>query len=222
VAVTPQGLAVVGGFTGSRTFPTAGPAFQPRLANLPGTINDGFVLALAPGSPVRVAVLDTGFRPAAVSVALGGGARWNFDNATFDHTVTDPTGLDLFDSSSRPPRSTFGVRFVAAGSYPVLDRITRDVGAVLVPVQAVPGSGSTTTSFAVVWAIRSPAPDAEFDVWLSRPGQPYEPWRSGTSALHARFTPDTGTGEYRFRARVRIPGEGATAWSPPGTIIIGG
>jgi hypothetical protein len=58
-----------------------------------------------------------------------------------------------------------------------------------------------------------PAPTSykfTFDVQIKRPGSAsFVSWMNGVSDLSSTFTPDGGTGTYRFRARLHNTGNGA-------------
>jgi hypothetical protein len=56
---------------------------------------------------------------------------------------------------------------------------------------------------------------AVLDLQVRRPGS--NRWRTlerGFTDETVSFRPDAGTGTYRFRARMRMPGVDASGWSP--------
>jgi hypothetical protein len=80
---------------------------------------------------------------------------------------------------------------------------------------ATPSSGSTTTPFALQWAVDQAPAGYVFDVQIKRPGTTaWKALATDTTAGGLTFTPDKGTGTYSFRARTRLAGSTAsTQWS---------
>jgi hypothetical protein len=89
----------------------------------------------------------------------------------------------------------------AAGTYGYQDVTNGSAGTVSV----TPTSGSTSTTFTITWAAATlNITNYVFDVQIKRPGSSsFADWKTGVSTLKASFTPDSGTGTYSFRARVR-------------------
>jgi len=109
----------------------------------------------------------------------------------------------------------------AAGRYRIADPTTGAEGVVLLPVRRDPSGGSTGASFRITWAAEPASADLVYDVQIERPGGPFESWVTGVTTRRAHFVPDSGPGEYRFRARVRDAVSGAmTGWSPPRGIAV--
>ena len=61
-----------------------------------------------------VSVADFAFTPSNAKQFLGGVVRWNFAGPSV-HTVTDATGMGLFDSGPVSPGGTLVFPFPAAG-----------------------------------------------------------------------------------------------------------
>jgi hypothetical protein len=168
-------------------------------------------------------VTDTGFQPSAPLVRQGYTPIWSIDPAdTSAHSVTDTSGLDLFDSGARAPGSSFAYRFAVAGTFPIVDTVTGNQGSVRVPIKLSPASGSETTSFTVTWSPDALPSGTVADVQVERPGSTtFSNWMTNTSARNARFTPDAGPGTYDFRSRLgNTAGTAATDWSPVRSITV--
>jgi hypothetical protein len=133
------------------------------------------------------------------------------------HTTTDATGMDLFDSGpvAGGGASTWHT-YTAAGRYAFECTIHAQMdGQVTVPVQVRPGSGGRDRTYTVRVASEAAGGGAVHDLQVKRPGS--KRWRTverGFIDATTSFRPDAGTGTYRFRARMRIPGVDASGWSP--------
>jgi Tol biopolymer transport system component/plastocyanin len=168
---------------------------------------------------VSVDVVDFAFRPAAIDVAQGTRVLWHFRGPSDGQSVTDTSGLGLFDSGPHAPGTTYQRLFQWAGThhYGSTGGPASMVGSVGVPVELRAGERDATT---VAWATkllpaglvfdvqyRFRAPD---DVWST-----WAQWRRGQVGLADLFLPDRGPGDYGFRARVRDAKTNvATDWSP--------
>jgi hypothetical protein len=165
---------------------------------------------------------DFSFSPKAVTVSQGTGARWTFTGPS-DHTVTDATGLGLFDSGPKGPGATFLAAFLWAGNYPYLCTLHVGMtGTVKVPLLVAPPTGGLGTQFTVTWASASPPSGLFYDVQIKRPGSSkFTNWKTKQVGLSAVFVPDSGTGVYSFKARVRNPvTKAATKYSLVVTISV--
>jgi len=79
-----------------------------------------------------------------------------------------------------------------------------------VPTLADPKTGSISTKFTITWASQSPGSHQVFDVQIRRPGSTqWSDWKTNYLQTGASFTPDSGTGIYSFRARLRNTQTGA-------------
>jgi plastocyanin len=163
-----------------------------------------------------VDVLDSGFSPQTSTVDQNGVVTFTIDPAdTESHSVTDASGMGLFDSGLLAPGSSYNLTLPAAGTYPIVDSATGNTATVIVPIQVEPDSGPLTTPFNVQWAAAKPPPGYAYDVEISRPGQPFVPWQTGVTTHSAAFVPDAGSGQYKFQARLRNTANGNTSgWSP--------
>jgi hypothetical protein len=146
---------------------------------------------------------------------LGATAIWHFDAAnTARHTVSDASGLGLFDSGLRPAGGSFTWTLAWAGSFRITDTPTGNTSVIRAPLLAQPRSGGTTTPFAITWATTAPPGGDVLEVQIRRPGDAdFGDWQSG-SGITTDFVPDAGAGDYFFRARVaNTGGTLATGWS---------
>jgi plastocyanin len=171
------------------------------------------------------AVKDTGFSPSASTVAQGDGAAWAIDpQATSSHSVTDSSGMGLFDSGLRAAGGSFVFTFDAAGTYAYTDTTTGSTGSVTVPITVVPASGTTSTTFTVTAADVAAPSGFAFDIQIKRPGSSsFQQWKTGLSSPTATFVPDAGAGTYQFRSRLRNTVNGfASAYSPGQAITVTG
>lgn len=167
-------------------------------------------------------VSDAGFSPFHASGWLGATAAWHFDGANVaQHSVTDASGLGLFDSGLRPAGSSFVWTLAWAASFVTTDTTTGRTGVMRAPMLAQPRSGTISTTFVITWASAAPPAGGVLQVQLMRPGAPdFVDWQSGV-AMSADFTPDAGTGDYTFRARLMNPStSAATDWSPLLTVHV--
>jgi hypothetical protein len=176
--------------------------------------------------PQRVG--DSGFTPPAPWSFLNPPRRettvWRFPTTnTGSHSVSDASGLGLFDSGVRAPGSSFTHSFFAAATYPLVDDATGNRGQARVPVWVNPQAGPASGSFSVVWASETAPAGFIYDVRIERPGSgEFVPWRSGTTAAGAAFRPDAGAGMYTFISRLRQTSTGrATPYSPWRSIHVG-
>ena len=178
---------------------------------------------IAPHSYSLVHVSDHLFSPSVlplVSPAAVPAVQWNFTGPS-THTVTDASGMELFDSGARGAGSAFQQHYFAAGTYPYVCSIhpSQMTGSVEAAVVAEPDSGPLGTTFEITWASRQAAAGFVYDVEIRRPGGEFIPWRSGVTAEKASFTPSR-IGTFAFRARMRGVNGGEAQWSPPTLIDV--
>jgi plastocyanin len=176
---------------------------------------------IAPTATTPVSITNTAFVPALVTVAQGTGVQWT-NNGNTPHTVTDQSGLALFDSGSLPPGAVYTQFYLAAGAYNYKCTIHGFTGTVKVPTLASPGTGQQSTVFTVTWAADRAPTGFAFDVQIQRPGSSqWTTWQSAQTLNSATFTPDSGTGTYKFRARYRSSTSSkASKWSGPASIRV--
>lgn len=182
-----------------------------------GTGTEGGVL----NRTCPVQVTDSGFFPGRPSVSFGDTVAWSVPSADGGpHSVTDASGLGLFDSGALPAGTSFTFTLSAAGTYRQVDSETGHAGEVGVVPAAEPSSGGEATTFRVTWSAGPAGGGFVYDVQIRRPGGGrFGAWRTGVTAPSATFIADGGAGTYSFRARLR-GGGGTTGWSPPVSIVV--
>ena len=175
---------------------------------------------LLPGQEM-VAVSDTGFSPSTTTAKRGDVVEFDFAGTTV-HTANDNSGMLLWGSGYFPPGGSYGFQFTAAGTYGVVDVKTGLTGTILVGVMADPLSGGVTTTFTITWASAAAPPGYVFDVQIKRPNAiTFTDWKTNQTALSATFVPDSGTGTYSFRSRLRnTTNKKASGYSPPTPITV--
>jgi plastocyanin len=175
-----------------------------------------------PMDQVDVTVRDFRFTPQSPNSARGIVTQWSFAGPS-DHTVTDASGIGLYDSGPMPAGSTFVQFFNGAGTYSYACSIHPTMTAVVkVPVSASPRTGSESTEFTITWAANRAPSGFAFDVQIKRPGSDFwANWITETPEVRGTFVPDAGPGSYAFRARYRDTAtDEATGYSKPTSIIV--
>jgi plastocyanin len=160
-----------------------------------------------------VKVTEAGFDLGEATIRFAETMVWKVPGAnTTGHTVTDSTGLNLYDSGTRLPTGSYTHTFYAAGTYTVSDQTTGATSTVSVK----PTVTNTPQPLHVRWASRNASAPLAYDVQVKRPGSSvFVDWRVAVSTGEAQFTPDAGHGVYAFQARLRHTNTGAaTGWSP--------
>jgi Tol biopolymer transport system component len=169
-----------------------------------------------------VKIVDFAFQPAIAKPKLGANVLWNNAGPT-EHTTTDNTGLNLWDSGIVPAGQSFLFKFLSAGKYAYVCTIHPGMaGTVQVPMTASPLSGTVTTTFTFTWSIKANQSGLVFDVQVQRPGETtFSDWLTNTKLASSTFVPDAGTGTYAFRARVRNQTtQSASDYSAPVAITV--
>jgi plastocyanin len=172
------------------------------------------------GGPVTVG--DTAFTPAALTTSQGTSVGWSFTGSA-THTVSDSSGMGLFDSGTRSPGSSYAFRFAGAGSYAYSDKLHPTMtGRITVPVTASPASGGKTTAFTVRWGSAAAPAGYVYDVQVRKPGTAvFANWLLGRSSASASFTANAGAGTYTFQARLRRTSNAKfSGWSPAASISV--
>jgi plastocyanin len=177
----------------------------------------------SPSFGIRVNDYGTFYDPSLPTVKRGTTVVWSLVDTSQHHTVTDTTGMQLFDSGSLDKGDACDYTFTAAGDYDYFCVFhTNMTGRIHVPVWVGPSKGSRTTTFQLVWSSVDPADGYAFDVKVLKPRATV--WRrlhSATTSRSGTFVPHGGTGVYRFEARLRQVASGKTAgWSPPAVITV--
>jgi Tol biopolymer transport system component len=169
-----------------------------------------------------VTVGDNFFDPATTKPKLGVGLLWDVTGSN-GHTITDNSQMGLFGSAVLNAGQFYVVRFFGAGSYPYYCTVhpTQMIGTLNVPMSAAPKTGNLTTVFTITWGASGRLSNYRFDVQIQRPGGSFVDWKTNTTSLSSTFTADSGTGTYRFQARVRNTTNGfASNYSQPVSITV--
>ncbi|MEX0991736.1 MAG: hypothetical protein WD004_05640 [Actinomycetota bacterium] len=153
---------------------------------------------------------------------------WQWNGAS-GHSVTDTSGLNIFDSSpvlnpTPPPVynwvTDFGFGFWAAGRYEYECKDTSHVpmnGVILSPVLVQKTNARSTAM--VQWGNRDLSndpfhPNLRYDVQVKKPGQQWATWRDGVGGFTATYR-TRKEGRHYFRGRLRnINTQVALGWSP--------
>ena len=172
-----------------------------------------------------VGVVDNQFTPAALQTyRRGDSVSWGFVGGK-DHSATETSGLNYFDSGFAPPdRVMFTMVFPAAGTFPYhckdQNHASSMKGNVKVKVGRVPYFGPVGSNFTIKWAQKQAHPGYVYDVQVRKPNDTFKAFRSGVTGTHATFTPQQ-QGAFAFRGRVRHKATGqASGWSPPSFITV--
>ncbi len=147
---------------------------------------------------------------------MGTAVKWT-NLGPSSHKVKDSTGLGLFSSPSIPIGGTYQYTFIAACIFKYEDPGHSGMtGTVKSQVDIEPFSGTTSTTFTITWASQSAPSGFVYDVQIQRPGESsYSTWKNGVTGKSATFKPDSGTGNYRFQARMRSTSSGKSCnYSP--------
>jgi plastocyanin len=162
------------------------------------------------------------YDPSLPTVRRGTTVVWRFAGTRAHHSVTDETGMGLFDSGPLPQGSACSYAFTAAGRYDYYCTLHAYMtGRVHVPVWVAPHRGTRTITYTLIWSSAPPASGSAFDVRVRRPGGTWRMLRQGTSSTSGTFAPHGGLGVYRFEARLRQVATGAASlWSDPVTITV--
>jgi uncharacterized repeat protein (TIGR01451 family) len=170
-----------------------------------------------------VGVTSGGFSAPSPALAMGNTLQWSFVGPG-SHSATDQTtGLGLWpDTGLVAPVAFRTAVFPAAGGYTFTDTATGHTIKLNVPMTATPSTGSTSTSFTLRWAASAPPAGFSEDVQVTYPGT--STWVTiikSSTATSAAFTPNKGTGTYKFRARLkRTSGGGASSYTTNATIKV--
>ncbi len=178
--------------------------------------------------PTMVHVHASAYAPRAAEPGDYAAVVWGFGGLppATKRSVTDATGLNLFDSGLRDVDSQpFPFRFFGAGTY-VYDSSNRTAM-----------TGTIVDPMAAWWAGRTPNPTFNIrfkgplsprvrlafgeDVQIKRPGAAsFHWWRYGVRSGGATFTTKT-RGVYLFRARLRrIRTDKTSHFSPPISVTV--
>jgi hypothetical protein len=194
-------------------------------------ITAGHFFAIFPGGTVAavdflnllapVIVGTPGFAPADLVVPQGATVTWRVSwNAKQAHSITDHSGLRLFDSGLLRPGTVFRHRYPGGGRYATADVTSGLTGTISIPATASPQTGDVSTPFTIRASSAAAPTGFVYVTQIQRPGSiEWEPWRTGPVN---RFVADAGVGTYAFRVRLERKGSDRfPGWSPTATIAVG-
>ncbi len=187
-------------------------------------VNNSQTVSVTPAPATSyVGVTNLGFQNPSPAVALGNTLQWDFVGPGA-HSATDKTsGLGLFPDTGLVSPVDFRTQvFHWSGDYTFTDTATSHTVKFDALPQAAPATGSTSTVFTITYGDVPPPSGYGEDIQVEYPGT--TSWVSviskatGTSTT---FTPNKGTGKYKFRARLRsLTNSSATAFTSGATITV--
>jgi plastocyanin len=130
-----------------------------------------------------------------------------------DHSFTDASGMDWYDSGELSTNSAWQWTYFGAGNYKLTCTVDPSMALTIrIPPQVAPSSGKTTTNFKVTWAAAPPPSGFTYTVRIERPGEDWEVWKDSVTTTSANFVPDSGKGTYSFKARMTRVSTGKSSW----------
>lgn len=165
-----------------------------------------------------VAVIDFAYDPNAAKTRLGQKVNWEF-TGNAPHTVTDDTGIGLYDSGTQTHGAAYNFTYPSAGTFLYICTIHHFTGTISLPPTASPAKAPLGSSHTVTWAKAAPPAGDVFDVQVKVPGGSFADWMTGVTSTSGVYVTSSGTGKYAFRARIRKPSTGkSSGYSPAVTI----
>ena len=164
-----------------------------------------------------VEVGATVIEPDPPRLQLGSAISWEFAGPAAQ-SVTDGSGMGLFDSGVQSFFSSFSFTFTAAGTYPFRSTTSTLAGSIKVVPALSSSSVAVGSPVTVTWASTTPAPGYAFDVRYHRDGSAsWTTWQSQVANVSADYVPNRA-GKYSFEARLvnaaTVPAT-ASDWSSP-------
>ena len=173
----------------------------------------------AQAATIQISVTNFQFNPSSPKARQGDTIQWNFNGGT--HTATDTTGMALYDSGSKSSGS-FPFIFTSAGKFSYQCKLHpgQMQGVIKVPVKVNPASGGTGTDFTITMASVDPPNGFVLDLKVTKPNSTTQTFSNLTSRTF-HFTPNAGTGTYKFQARLRKATGGAASFSSTKAVTVG-
>jgi streptogramin lyase len=170
------------------------------------------------GHSSYVMVQDNSYTPSSQGIPLESGTtnkpttvRWLFVGGK-SHSVTDSSGMGLFDSGAQGPGAIYTYTFTTAGRFDYDSTVAGDTqtGVINVTPSAAKGSG---TNIVVNLATSVPG-GVSMDVQVETPGASSYT-SAGTNLTSTTFTYNatSGSGVYKFQVRTNSGGN-SSGWSP--------
>jgi len=164
-----------------------------------------------------VSVGDSGYSPSSLTIQMGSIVQYNFFGSAAHELSENQT--HLFDTGVKSPTSFARQEFDAAGLYTITDSPSGQTQI----VRIAPSGPATATSgapFTIVWSANPLPSGYREDVQVLVPGSStWSDWmllQTGTSGSYTAST----SGQYQFRARLRLPGTGSVAYGPTWSVSV--
>jgi plastocyanin len=165
--------------------------------------------------PLDISAADFSFTPSvAAGVTKGSVEEWT-NGGPASHTITDTSGMGLFDSGPLPAGATFHWVFLGAGVYDYASTLDAGMtGQVKLGVTVTPQAVVQLDPVTIQWAGDTAPSGLQYDVQMKVPGSSqWANWMTGQTAFRATFVPDL-VGTYSFRGRTKSTVNGqAAGWS---------
>jgi acetyl esterase/lipase/plastocyanin len=172
--------------------------------------------------PLDIGAADFSFTPAiAAGVTKGSVVQWT-NNGPSLHTVTDSSGMALFDSGPMNPGATFQWVFLGAGVYAYASTLDPGMtGQVKLGVSVTPSAVVLPNPATIQWAADTAPSGLVYDVQIKLPGSSqWTDWMTGQTASQGTFVPGQA-GTYNFRGRTRSTVNGASSgWSAASKLTV--
>lgn len=175
------------------------------------------------GHSSYVIVQDGRFSPNSQGVPVSSGSthksttvRWLFQGGKA-HSITDSSGMNLFDSGSQGPGSDFTHLFTTAGRFTYRSTVGTDTQAGVINV--TPSGVKNGSNIDVTVATAFPA-GVTVNIQVKVPGGSFAPAPGGTgfnSGNVYTYTPSNGAGAYRFQVQTAANGH-TSGFSPTITV----
>jgi|tagenome__1003787_1003787.scaffolds.fasta_scaffold20984511_3 uncharacterized repeat protein (TIGR01451 family) len=179
-------------------------------SNRSGTVN-------AESGVSYVSVGDSGYSPSSLTVPMGSVVQYNiFGSAAHDISENQ---THLFDTGVKSPTSFARQQFNAAGLYTIVDSPSGKTQTVRIAPSG-PAAATSGAPFTITWSANPLPSGYREDVQVLLPGSStWTDWmllQAGTSGSYTAST----SGQYQFRARLRLPGTGSVAYGPAWSVSV--
>ena len=172
---------------------------------------------------------DFAFAPSPAQLVYGQGITIaNHSHTRHRHSLTDASGLHLFDTGPIYVQDQKYVTLPAAGTYAVkcsepVSSHPGMTGRIKVPLRITPSSGTTSTVFTITWsAPGAPVPEGcVVDLQFKSPGATDWTTRTYTGGKTSTTAPLTRRGTWFFRSRLRRATDNvAIGWSNATKVVV--
>jgi uncharacterized repeat protein (TIGR01451 family) len=179
-------------------------------SNQSGTVN-------AESGVSYVSVGDSGYSPSSLTIQMGTIVQYNiFGSAAHDLSENQ---THLFDTGVKSPTSYARQQFNAAGLYTITDSPSGRTQSVRIAPSG-PAAATSAVPFTITWSANPLPSGYREDVQVLLPGSStWTDWMLLQTATSGSYTAST-TGQYQFRARLRLPGTGSVAYGPAWSVSV--